>query len=222
MRKILKGNTVFEESLNGGYQLQLNKIAEVWDNNKYYDYGILRIFRLLIVISLLFFPGVLIDEIFKSKGALNRKLIVEFYVVLKIIFPILILCYGWYDNIYVISLSVYLLIETYIYLFSKIFLEVQHLKGANIRTLLLLVINYFESGLTFAGIYMAGNYLNMHMESAIEAVYFSFITSATVGYGDIFPVTNTGRILAMIQIFSSISFFVLFFNFFSGKTNQQE
>ncbi|MBC7652893.1 MAG: two pore domain potassium channel family protein [Oligoflexus sp.] len=222
MRKILKGKKVFEESPIGGYQLQLNKIAEVWDSDKYNDYGILRIFRLFIVTVLLFFPGVLIDEIFKSKGTLNRKLIVELYVVLKIIFPVLILCFGWYNNSFIIGLAVYLLLETYIYLFSKIFLEVQHITGANIRTLLLLVLNYFESGLTFAAIYMGGNYLNMQMESAIEAVYFSFITSATVGYGDIHPGTNAGRILSMIQIFSSISFFVLFFNFFSGKTNQQD
>ncbi|MBU2046060.1 MAG: potassium channel family protein, partial [Bacteroidetes bacterium] len=57
------------------------------------------------------------------------------------------------------------------------------------------------------------------IESAIDAIYFSFITSSTVGYGDIHPISDVGKILSIVQIFSSISFLVLFFNFFSGKSS---
>ncbi|MBU2269079.1 MAG: potassium channel family protein, partial [Bacteroidetes bacterium] len=86
-------------------------------------------------------------------------------------------------------------------------------------TLLMLVLNFFESGLTFAVIYIAGDFLNIPIESAIDAIYFSFITSSTVGYGDIHPISDVGKILSIVQIFSSISFLVLFFNFFSGKSS---
>ncbi|MBU1374017.1 MAG: potassium channel family protein [Bacteroidetes bacterium] len=219
IKGIFKGNQDFEENSLSGYQHQLYKISEVWRGDKYDDFGILRIFRLTLVTMLLLFPGVLIDEIFKSWGTLSRKLVVEFYVLIKTIFPALILAFRWYDYTYIYLIAVYFLIETYIYLFSKIFLEYQHLKGSNTRTLLMLVLNFFESGLTFAVIYIAGDFLNIPIESAIDAIYFSFITSSTVGYGDIHPISDVGKILSIVQIFSSISFLVLFFNFFSGKSS---
>jgi hypothetical protein len=222
INKIFKGNQNFEENSLSGYRHQFYKISEVWRGDKYDDFGLLRIFRLALVTLLLLFPGVLIDEIFKSLSTLNRKIVVEFYVLLKTVFPALILTYHWYNYTSVYFIAIYFLIETYIYLFSKIFLEYQHLEGSNTRTLLMLVLNFFESGLTFAVIYIAGNYLNVPLKNAIDAIYFSFITSSTVGYGDFYPINATGKILALTQIFSSISFLVLFFNFFSGKSSSVE
>lgn len=35
--------------------------------------------------------------------------------------------------------------------------------------------------------------------TGVEYVYFSFVTQATVGYGDLSPVTDTGRMLAITQ-----------------------
>ena len=87
------------------------------------------------------------------------------------------------------------------------------------RTLLLLTLNFLESGLTFAIIYLSGNYLNVQMLMPIDAIYYSFVTSATIGYGDIYPITVIGKKIALIQIFCSISYIVLFFNFFSSKAN---
>nr|MBC7613326.1 two pore domain potassium channel family protein [Pseudopedobacter sp.] len=222
IKGIFKGNQDFEENSPSGYQHQFYKISEVWRGDKYDDFGILRIFRLTLVTTLLLFPGVLIDEIFKSWGTLSRKLIVEFYVLIKTIFPALILAFRWYDYTYIYLIAVYFLIETYIYLFSKIFLKYQHLRGPNIRTLLMLILNFFESGLTFAVIYIAGDFLNIPIKSSIDAIYFSFITSSTVGYGDIHPISDVGKMLSILQIFSSISFLVLFFNFFSGKSSATE
>ena len=68
---------------------------------------------------------------------------------------------------------------------------------------------------------MSGNYLNIPIHS-IDAIYYSFVTSATIGYGEIHPVTTIGKEIVTIQIFCSIAFLVLFFNFFSGKTSQPE
>ncbi len=222
INKIFRGNQDFEENSLSGYKHQFYKIAEVWRGDKYDDFGILRIFRLTLVTLLLLFPGVFIDEVFKSWSTLRRKLIVESYVLLKTIFPALILAFHWYNYANIYLIAVYFLIETYIYLFSKIFLEYQHFRGSNARTLLMLVLNFFESGLTFAVIYIAGDFLNIPIESAVDAVYFSFITSSTVGYGDIHPINDLGKMLSVVQIFSSISFLVLFFNFFSGKSSSTE
>jgi hypothetical protein len=197
------------------------KVLSVWNSNTQHDYGILRVFRLTLVSLLLLFPGVLIDQIFRRSSTVSRKLIVETYVIFKMIFPIVILSNHLYYNSFVFYFSIYLLIETYIYLFSKIFLGEHHSKTSNMRTLMLLIINFLESSFTFAVIYLSGNYLNIKQNHVIDAVYYSFVTSATIGYGDIFPITNEGKLIVILQILSSVSFIVLFFNFFSGKAHQQ-
>lgn len=219
--KIFKGDHSYQPDSHSGYKLQLIKISDVWNGKNEYDYGILRVFRLTLVSSLLLFPGVLIDQFFKNYSTITRKLIVEIYVVFKTIFPVVVLVNHWFLNPWIYFVTIYLLIETYIYLFSKIFLADQHTKTSNMRTLMLLIINFLESSFTFAVIYLSGNYLNIKPDAVIDAIYYSFVTSATIGYGDIHPITFDGKLVVITQILSSVSFIVLFFNFFSGKANQQ-
>lgn len=44
--------------------------------------------------------------------------------------------------------------------------------------------------------------------SFLDAVYFSVVTIATVGYGDIHPVTATGRIFTIFYILVGLGIFV--------------
>lgn len=219
--KILKGSHSFQEENQSGFKHHILKINDVWSGKNHDDYGVLRLFRLSIIISLLFFPSVLINEIFKSRSYITRKIIVEFYVLLKTVFPLVILINGWYVYPAICFINIYLLIETYLYLFSKIFLEHQHHKTSNLRTLLLMGFNFLESGLSFAVIYMTGDYLNTSLH-VIDAIYYSFVTSATIGYGEIHPITAFGKMIVTFQIFSSVAFLVLFFNFFSGRSNRSD
>jgi len=218
--KIFKGDHSFHQESHSGYKLQLIKILQVWNGKNEYDYGILRVFRLTLVSALLLFPGVFIDQLFNKSSTISRKLIVELYVIVKMIFPLLVLLNHWYNSSFVFSLAIYFLIETYIYLFSKIFLGDQHTKTSNMRTLLLLIINFLETCFTFALIYLSGRYLNINPNEVMDAIYYSFVTSATIGYGDIYPISIQGKMIVVLQILSSISFIVLFFNFFSNKANQ--
>lgn len=219
--KIFAGNGYSPNSDISGYQFHVQKIAKVWHGNNYRDYGIERLFRLLLVTLILFYPGILIENIFNSKTYIIKKLAVEGYVLTKTIFPIFIMIYGWYTIPFIYYLNIYLLSETYLYLFSKIFLAEHHTNSSNKRTLLLLIFNFVESAFAFAVIYIAGNYLNAPLTDVIDAVYFSLITSATVGFGDLHPITKMGKCITIVQVLCSVSFIVLFFNFFSGEANQQ-
>ena len=219
--KIFKGDHSYQKESHSGYKQQLVKILGVWNGNHEHDYGILRVFRLTLVSALLLFPGVLIDQLFKKSSTITRKLIVEIYVIFKTLFPVIVLVNHWFSNPWIYLLAIYFLIETYIYLFSKIFLADQHSKTSNMRTLMLLIINFLESSFTFAVIYLSGSYLNIKPDGVVDAVYYSFVTSATIGYGDIHPINFDGKLVVITQILSSVSFIVLFFNFFSGKANQQ-
>jgi len=69
--------------------------------------------------------------------------------------------------------------------------------------------NIIENGimlvLTFGAIYYALNVLNPNTFSSklsiLDAVYFSLITIATVGYGDINPLTKGAKILVIMEVF---------------------
>jgi voltage-gated potassium channel Kch len=218
--KILAGNSYSENSDVSGYKFHIQKIIKVWHGDHYKDYGVERLFRLIVVTLFLFYPGILIENIFNSKTYIIKKLAVEAYVLIKTIFPLFILTFGWYTIPFIYYLNIYLLSETYLYLFSKIFLAEHHINSSNKRTLLLLIFNFIESAFSFAVIYMAGNYLNVPINSTIDAIYFSLITSATVGFGDLHPITKMGKLITVTQVMCSVSFIVLFFNFFSGEANQ--
>jgi hypothetical protein len=61
----------------------------------------------------------------------------------------------------------------------------------------------------------------MKFDSSLHAVFFSFITSATVGYGDITPVHPMARILVLGQVVFSFIFIGLIFNFFASRAHER-
>ena len=79
-----------------------------------------------------------------------------------------------------------------------------------------------EICLNYAVIYACCNvkilpFFKYPIHSAIEAIYFSFATSATVGYGDIVVVHPLGQILVITQIILFLVVVALFLNFFASK-----
>ncbi len=53
-------------------------------------------------------------------------------------------------------------------------------------------------------------YIETEHWSVIDALYFSVTTMATVGYGDLVPKTDVGKVFTMIYVFLSIGAFVSF------------
>ncbi len=89
------------------------------------------------------------------------------------------------------------------------------------RSIILLFFNFIEVIASFGVIYAAGDYLNQPIQSWVDALYFSFITGVTIGYGDFHPVNEQGKILVMIQILSTMAFLFLFFNFFGPRSTEK-
>ncbi|WP_181769855.1 potassium channel family protein [Bradyrhizobium sp. UNPF46] len=54
----------------------------------------------------------------------------------------------------------------------------------------------------------------------ISALYFSIVTFATVGYGDITPMSNAARVLVSAQIIGSLMYTVLVFSVLAGFIRQ--
>ena len=58
--------------------------------------------------------------------------------------------------------------------------------------------------------------------SLLDSVYFSIVTIATVGYGDIGPQTAIGKIFTIVYIFSGIGIFVAAVTAFAHATMHAE
>ena len=87
--------------------------------------------------------------------------------------------------------------------------------------MLLLFFNYMEIVLSFGVIYARNDYFNMPFKHWFDPAYFSFITSASIGYGDYYPVTAKGKFLVSIQSIIYLIFVVLFVNFFTNKVENR-
>jgi len=73
-------------------------------------------------------------------------------------------------------------------------------EDAELRALLLLLLIVLVSGAAF--------YTQVEGWSVIDALYFSVITMATIGYGDLSPDTTFGKVFTMFYALVSVGIFV--------------
>ena len=202
---------------------QRKNLRKVWDNEKHNDIGLEKILRLFLVAIQFAFPGIYIRDRFGRKGLTYKNLAIEFYVLLKTILPLIFLFSGFYTNIFIVLIASYLLCETILYVATLIFVSDIFAKPRSYRrSVLLLYLNYLEIVFAFAVIYGGLNLLNGNAKSVIDYIYFSFVTSATIGYGDIYPITDLGKVVVGFQSIVFLVFIVLFLNFFSSKVEDKD
>ncbi len=197
-------------------------IRAIWNNDHQLDNGIEKIVRLFLSSSQLLFPGVYIKYLANKKGYEYQDLALDFYVLLKVAFPLTILMNHWQNEKILIWIMVYVLLETILYIPTLIFASDLFNKPRSYkRSMLLLFFNYFEIVLSFAVLYSIGNQMNVPFQHWFDAVYFSVITCSSIGFGDYYPVTTYGKMLVSMQAMFFLSFVVLFLNFFSTKVKSK-
>lgn len=203
-------------------QKRILNIRAIWNNDHQDDNGIEKVVRLFLSISQLLFPGVYIKYFAEKRGYGYQDLAMDIYVLAKVVFPLLILIYGWQEYKIIIWLMIYLLLETVLYIPTLIFASDMLSRPRSYkRSMLLLFFNYIEIVITFGVLYSCGNHMNMPFTTWYDPIYFSMITSASIGYGDFVPVTAYAKFLVSIQALFFLSFVVLFLNFFSNKVKNK-
>lgn len=219
LKKLLLGNVSRIPKPNyNPLQKRVQNIKSIWNNDHQDDNGIEKIVRLFLSSSQLLFPGVYIKYLANLKGYEYRDLSLDFYVLLKVSFPLLILVNQWQHYNFLVWIMVYVLLETVLYIPTLIFASDLFSKPRSYkRSILLLFLNYLEIVFAFAVLYSCGNYLNKPFDNWFDAIYFSIITYSSIGYGDFFPVTTFGKVLISAQALLFLFFVVLFLNFFSTK-----
>ena len=219
IKKLLVGkvNEKYIQKTNPLRKRILN-IKAIWNNDHEDDNGIEKIVRLFLSSSQLLFPGIYIKYWANKFGHEYKDLAMDFYILAKVIFPFLILINNWQTNNYIVYVLTYILLETVLYIPTLIFASDLFSQPRSYkRSMLLLFFNYLESVLAFAVFYRTGNYLNATLNHWFDAVYYSLVTSSTIGYGEYYPITMEGKIFTILQVFLFLFFVILFMNFFSSK-----
>jgi len=199
-------------------QKRILNIQSIWNNDHQDDNGIEKMIRLFLSISQFIFPGVYIKYIlYKTKFEL-QDLAMDIYILAKLLFPFFVLLNQWQHITVLIALIVYFLVETILYIPTLIFASDMLSKPRSYnRSMLLLFFNYIEIIVAFGVLYSCGNNMNIAFITWYDPIYFSIVTSSSIGFGDYYPVTTFAKILVSIQALFFFTFVVLFLNFFSAK-----
>ena len=199
-------------------QKRLLNIKSIWNNDHQDDNGIEKIVRLFLSISQLVFPGVYIKYLLYKTKFEWQDLAMDIYILAKLFFPFFVLVYQWQHITVLIALIVYFLAETILYIPTLIFASDMLSKPRSYnRSMLLLFFNYIEIIVAFGVLYSCGNNMNIPFITWYDPIYFSVVTSSSIGFGDYYPVTTFAKILVSIQALFFFTFVVLFLNFFSTK-----
>jgi hypothetical protein len=211
---------------------QRERFVALWNNKLDTDSnatGIERAIKLFLVIVQYAFVGFWWRAFFNLFGIRARSLGIELYVLFKISTAILILHYqlfnygeGW--GTFFKFWIPYMIIESVLYTAALIFCgDVFPKPKSYERNLILLLIDYTEITIDFASLYLMNKALFINgsspvaVTSSLDAAYFSFVTSVTVGYGDIAVMNNVGKMLTIFQILVFLLYGVLFLNFYSSR-----
>jgi len=199
-------------------QKRILNIQSIWNNDHQDDNGIEKMIRLFLSISQFIFPGVYIKYILYKTKFEWQDLAMDIYILAKLLFPFFVLLNQWQHITVLIALIVYFLAETILYIPTLIFASDMLSKPRSYkRSMLLLFFNYIEIVIAFGVLYSCGNNMNIAFITWYDPIYFSIVTSSSIGFGDYYPVTTFAKILVSIQALFFFTFVVLFLNFFSAK-----
>lgn len=191
------------------YRQQFKFLRQVWASDVY---GIERVAMLALLAARLATPFLLLSHLFWSDLLWRRKRAIDIYVFVTMAFQWAIL-FAWPSpSPWAVGLVVYLLADLYVALLSGIFLSKPGLYGFPVslnRSLLLLLVNYLHIVAAFGALYLhtaAVCQCGVGLSDPVRVLYFSAITTVTVGYGDIIPCTTTGYAIAAIHTFAAFVF----------------
>lgn len=206
-----------DKKMESAYRQQVGYLKELWNEK---TYGVERIVRLFLCLVQFIYPTLFLRNIFSR--IFSRKMAVEMYILLKLIFPVLVLITGLYRHTFVVILVIYLLSETIFHMLSVIFLsDVHSVTVSYWRSLLFVFLHYVEVVFDFSIIYLAFDLLNQKLYP-VAAVYYSFVTNTTLGYGEYHPRGAAGQIVATCQLLVVVLFLVLFINYFSSVIKENK
>ncbi|MFN6117405.1 MAG: ion channel, partial [Flavobacteriales bacterium] len=200
LRKLIIGKGQRDGDRHSTITRRVENLRAIWNNTYDEDAGLEKLVRLSLAASQFLFPGMYIKHLFWRKGPLYQDFAIEVFVVLKTLFPLLVMYFGWWEQGFVVFMVIWLMAETIIYIPTLIFASDSFPSPRSYRrSKLLIFLNYLEVVFSFAVIHLAGNYLNQPLVQWTDAVYLSFVITSTIGFGEYFPVSGVGKFVVCVQ-----------------------
>ena len=200
----------------------IDNIKSIYNNEEKEDFGIEKLIRLILASSQLLFLGTYIKHFASKKGFTWRILSTDFFVLFKMLFPLAILYFNLVSSKILIGIMIWFLCETFILIPLLIFASDKYSRPRSYsRSMVLFFFNYMEISFDFAVFYSTGNYLNQAFHHWFDSIYFSIITSTTIGFGEYHPVSFMGKFLVCAQGMITLTFIILFINFFVNKIDNK-
>ena len=200
-------------NVDSALEKQNAQLKQMWEGKKYPDFGIERLVRLFCVMCNYIFPTLYVRWIAgKYGGWIGRKIAMDTYTLFNFILPFIALRHDWHTNFVAVLICAYLSLGTISYIVNLILLEPEYTQpGSYLRSIICFAFNFVQIIACFALLYRfegAGAFAGIDESTfdALHAFYYSFIVSATIGFGDITP-TMPGTIwLAICQASLSLLF----------------
>jgi len=131
----------------------------------------------------------------------------EVYYALRTLFLVVVLFWGWYAATWVVWLTRYFILDIMHALSGGALVWGRH-SIHPARSVVLAIFSYAQVTIAFAILYLQCGCLNVTLQSVSQAVYFSLVTAATVGFGEIQPKGSGGYLLVIWQIAVFVMFVV--------------
>lgn len=187
-------------------------------------FGIERYVLIGLSAALMAMPTMFFRWLAGRKGYTARKKAIEVWAFFKPVFFFGILISGYWSRNWTVLIAIITLTDLFLYLFGLVLLRDFWVRPSSYsRSLLLLGVNLFEFTAGFSIFYLHFGLLKYDSKTIADwgsAFYFSMVTAATVGYGDITPSPGLGRTLVTIQVFLSLVFMAVIISRFVGNLDQ--
>jgi len=198
--------------------IQCIKIKKLRREKNKISFGIEKFIQLFLSYFRFFSIIFWINHFISNKiSLLAGKIFIEIVTVLKIILLILAIFTNTYNNIYVFIVLCYFSIDTLFMLMEVVLTS--HVKDSPIsygRSIILSFFNYVEINLLFSIFYLKFKCIK-NIYCSLQSIYFSFVTSTTLGYGEFYPINNCGYIFVILQMLINLFLVITIFSYFMSN-----
>lgn len=215
-------------------------LKKVWKNEVKPAFGVQWLMRLILQILAFFCLGNYVKSLTDGLPVKFRRTVIEFYAISKLVLVYYSIQKGFTTDGKIVWILIYLSADTLHALLSGIFLRYLWSEALSYkRNFILAFINYMEIMLCFAAIYNYYDYASSNCEEPVfivsealkppslkssnyhlspnQVIYFSFITAATIGYGDISPRDEKVQKVVITETMVALAMVVIIFGNIIGK-----
>jgi hypothetical protein len=200
-----------------GYRRLSELIHEEWERP---TFGLLRLFRLGILIGTYASPTLLVDQLFKSTSrsvvGLSRELL---YQLPRDVFFLAVLVTRLHQSPTVMGLVAFLVLDILVHLAGSALVWGSYSIDPQ-RSLIWAVVNYFEITVAYAALYVHCDCFNVAHPGAIQGLYFSLVTATTVGFGDLYPKGSVGQAIVASQLGIFVVFVLVVLTSLQSRASQ--